>query len=132
MNNQRLRYFASSLFRYFSDRSCPYCKNHSVVKIDRKFGVTRLFECQSCHLYFRHPKDKQDFNQQFYQEKYVEHGLTTNIPNLDLLEEYKADNFKGSDKDFSFIIRMIKLLTGSKPIRIIDYGASWGYASFQF
>ncbi len=132
MNNQRLRYFTSSLFRYFSDQSCPFCKSRSVIKIDRKYGVTRLFECQSCHLYFRHPKDKQDFNEQFYQEAYVEHGLTTHIPSEDLIEQYKSDNFKGSDKDFSFVIKMIKQLTANRSIRIIDYGASWGYASFQF
>jgi hypothetical protein len=132
MNNQRINYFATSFMRYFSDQSCPFCQSRSVSQIDRKYIVTRLFECQNCHLYFRHPKDKPAFNKRFYQQDYVEYGLTTNIPAPDLLEQYKASNFKNSGKDFSAVIDFIRMLTGSKPIKIVDYGASWGYTSFQF
>ena len=91
-----------------------------------------MLECNLCHLYFRHPKDKPDFNKNFYQDNYEEFGITTHIPEKSLLEEYKKNNFRNSGKDFSPYIEIIQLLTGKMETRLIDYGTSWGYASYQF
>jgi transcription elongation factor Elf1 len=132
MNNKKIQYFADSALRYFSDKSCPFCESKNVKVIDRKYLVTRLFECQDCHLYFRHPKDKQSFNVDFYQEAYTEYGITTNIPVPEELAVLKKQNFKNSEKDYSDKIESIKALTGGRGIKIVDYGTSWGYVSFQF
>jgi len=137
MNNQRADYFLKSASRYFSDAACPYCKSTSVSVIDRKYIFTRLFECNNCHLYFRHPKDEPGFNADFYQDDYTEYGITTNIPPSDVLEEYKKTNFKDSGQDSSDKVDTIIALVGKetfpeKPLKVIDYGASWGYISYQF
>ncbi|MFI5155831.1 MAG: class I SAM-dependent methyltransferase [Chitinophagales bacterium] len=132
MNNRRTNYFLGSAFRYFTDKSCPYCSGRDVSVIDRKYVVTRLLECNQCHLYFRHPKDRPDFNKNFYQDEYEEFGITTHIPERSLLEEYKKNNFKNSGKDFSPYIQIMQMLRGKKDIKLVDYGTSWGYASFQF
>jgi len=132
MNNRRTNYFLSSAFRYFSDKTCPYCSGRNLSVIDRKYGVTRLLECNHCHLYFRHPKDKPDFNKNFYQDEYEEFGITTHIPEKSLLEEYKKNNFRNSGKDFFPYIQIIQGLTGKIGTRLVDYGTSWGYASYQF
>lgn len=132
MNNQRVSYFLDSAIRYFSDRTCPYCKSSSVSVIDRKYWVSRLFECNNCHLYFRHPRDKEGFNTDFYQDTYEEFDLTTNIPPPEILDEYKKNNFKNSGKDYSDRIDSMKALAPGKKIKIVDYGTSWGYASYQF
>jgi hypothetical protein len=132
MNNQRTSYLLDSALRYFSDRRCPYCNSRSNVVIDRKYVVSRLLECQDCHLYFRHPKDKVGFNADFYQDTYEEFDLTTNIPGPGKLEEYKRNNFRGSGKDYADRIEYMKAMLSRRPIRIVDYGTSWGYASYQF
>lgn len=132
MNNQRISYLLDSTIRYFSDHKCPYCKNASVSVIDRKFVVSRLFECNNCHLYFRHPKDKEGFNADFYQDTYEEFGITTNIPSPELLEEYKKNNFENSGKDYADRVNCIKALMPGKEVKVLDYGTSWGYTSFQF
>ena len=131
MNNQRLSYFIDSASRYFGNKSCPFCKTENVKLIDRKYFVTRLFECTKCHLYFRHPKDKKGFNTDFYQEQYEEFGITTNIPYGTQLAIFKQNNFKNSGKDYSDKIRTMSLLKPGK-IKVVDYGSSWGYVSYQF
>jgi hypothetical protein len=132
VNNRRTGYLIRSATHYFGDHSCPYCRSRSVSLIDRKYIVTRLFECQECHLYFRHPKDEPGFNADFYQEDYEEFGLTTHIPPADILEVHKKNNFKDSGKDYSSQVAIIGSLFQKRNLKIIDYGASWGYASFQF
>ena len=132
MNNQKVSYLLDITIRYFSDHRCPFCRSSSVKVIDRKFWVSRLFECNSCHLYFRHPKDKEGFNKKFYQETYDEPGLTTNIPDASALEQYKRDNFIGTNKDFTDRIQVINALLPGRKISVVDYGTSWGYASYQF
>lgn len=91
-----------------------------------------MLKCNKCNYYFRHPKDKANFNEKFYQEDYFEHGITRNIPPPWLLEQYKKNNFKNSEKDYFDKIEVIKQLPIVEISNIIDFGASWGYASYQF
>jgi hypothetical protein len=45
----------------------------------------------------------------------------------------KASNFRNSEKDFQRIITLIQcLLKNIQEIKIVDYGSSWGYGSYQF
>jgi SAM-dependent methyltransferase len=68
----------------------------------------------------------------FYQEGYDEPGITTELPTDHVLEGFLATNFKGSPKDFSYHIDIFKSL-GLKPgNKLLDFGANWGYATYQF
>jgi 2-polyprenyl-3-methyl-5-hydroxy-6-metoxy-1,4-benzoquinol methylase len=131
----KLNYFLNAVLHYNSDKGCPYCSNETNNKIiDRKFFATRLFECNNCGLYFRHPKDSVSFNKAFYQKAYKETDITRNIPSIEQLEIFKKDNFRGSGKDYSDKVSLFKALFYKpvKELKVVDYGCSWGYASYQF
>jgi SAM-dependent methyltransferase len=70
--------------------------------------------------------------QEFYDDDYVEPGLTTELPDDRTLDELIRTEFKGSAKDFSYHIRMMQALGVPTGATMLDYGANWGYASWQF
>jgi hypothetical protein len=91
-------------------------------------------ECRNCHLYFRFPVDKKEENADFYQTEYQESDeLTTHLPDPSLLEKIKADRFTYGNKNADRFLNLFAgLFPGEKSLRIIDYGSSWGYTSYQF
>lgn len=130
-----LSYLINSAKRIRSEKKCPYCGSNDSVTIDRKYIVTKLLACNNCSLYFRHPKDSVEFNKVFYQKSYKESDITRNIPDNAELEILKQERFINSGKDYSDKIRLFSiLLENQKSIskKVVDYGASWGYGSFQF
>ena len=129
----RISYLAGSTLRYLSNKGCPSCGAHDVTIIDTKYFVTRLFKCKNCLLLFRHPKDSSEFNFKFYQKKYRQKGLTTDLPSAEELESLKANKFKGKSAALYTDI-FLELFKQVKPekIKLVDYGCSWGYQSFQF
>jgi len=54
------------------------------------------------------------------------------MPAKETLEELKANHFKGSEKDYSSYLNVLKALGCKKDTSILDYGCSWGYGSWQF
>lgn len=129
----KISYLTESALRYFSDKHCPSCGGSNVEVVDTKFIVTRLFKCKDCLLLFRHPKDSAEFNFKFYQKNYAQSGITTDLPSKVDLEMLKANNFKG--KNAGLYIAIFSELFKGKPlneIKLIDYGCSWGYQSYQF
>jgi 2-polyprenyl-3-methyl-5-hydroxy-6-metoxy-1,4-benzoquinol methylase len=70
--------------------------------------------------------------QEFYDEGYVEPGITTELPDDAALAQLVASEFKGSAKDFSYHIAMLRALGVHSSARLLDFGANWGYASWQF
>lgn len=129
----KTQYLLKSIRHFGSSKVCPYCGSGRVKVVDRKYLVTTLNECTDCSLLFRHPPDSTEFNYEFYQEGYEQHdGITTDLPSPSDLEQLMATNFKGSGKEADEKIEQFKLLTKGKPVKIIDYGANWGYTSFQF
>jgi SAM-dependent methyltransferase len=82
-------------------------------------------------MLFRFPTEDSTGMAAFYQNEYVEPGLTTECPGDDELSALMRSGFAGSDKDFSHQIKALSAL-GLKPgARILDYGASWGYLTWQ-
>lgn len=130
----KINYLTRSVLHYFDKAICPSCKSENCKVIDRKYLVSRLFECNNCHLYFRHPVDSVSKNNAFYQEDYQQkgEGITTDIPNPQLLETYKQNNFKGTTKNIDHYISLFNNLFKHNNLRIIDFGANWGYHSYQF
>lgn len=78
---------------------------------------------------FRYPKETMEYNEQYYQDDYDE-GITTQMPPIETLNEWKQKGFKGSPRDFSTQVSIVQAVAPSG--KLLDFGASWGYASYQF
>jgi 2-polyprenyl-3-methyl-5-hydroxy-6-metoxy-1,4-benzoquinol methylase len=126
------QYLLRSLLRIRSAKICPYCKSNRHTQVDSKYILTTLNECAECKLMFRHPIDTVSFNRKFYQEDYEQHdGITTDLPSELELKELLSSNFAGSGKDYSDKIEFLKTLSDKAAPSVVDYGANWGYTSYQ-
>ena len=133
MNKKKIAYFIRSVARYFSPRVCTNCGSTESSQVDRKYLVTQLFECNHCKLQFRHPVDSKVFNNSFYQEDYEQaDGITTDLPDSDELQSMINSDFKDSAKNVDDFIRIFDALIKTESYKLIDYGSSWGYMSYQF
>lgn len=128
----KIKYLLKSILNFFSERKCPYCANSHISVIDRKYLVTTLLKCNCCNLMFRHPMDSEKFNLKFYNRGYSQSGITTDLPSrseLDLLIKNKFANTNRSIKDLKEIIQAIDGRFINR--KILDYGCSWGYTTWQ-
>jgi SAM-dependent methyltransferase len=99
--------------------------------VRRKFVVTALWECSNCHLRFRTPKDEPGAPEAFYADEVYKQGFTTDLPSDTELQAMLASRFAGMEKDFAHRIEAL-LAAGLAPgSRILDFGCSWGYGSWQ-
>jgi hypothetical protein len=110
---------------------CPACGNRHANIRDRKWFHT-LLECQTCKLLYRFPTESPQDISDFYEFGYAEPGLTTGLPDEDQLSKLLENNFKDSEKDFTHHLSIFTVLNGPANARILDFGANWGYASWQF
>jgi len=131
---QKIKYLFDSIMGSGQKIQCTYCKSGDCKEIDSKYFVTKLMECQNCHLYFRYPVDKKEENADFYQTEYQESdSITTDLPDASVLEKMKLDGFTvGSKNANRYLDLFARLFPSEKSLRIIDYGSSWGYTSYQF
>lgn len=114
-----------------SGRSCPNCGSRDAETVDRKYLVTYLARCRSCKLQFRAPTTTDDEFHRYYQRKYTQ-GFTTELPSIDDLAELKSRQFKGTERDYSSYIAVLRALGFHTGDRLLDFGCSWGYGSWQF
>jgi 2-polyprenyl-3-methyl-5-hydroxy-6-metoxy-1,4-benzoquinol methylase len=119
--------------RYSESVECPFCGSREATLIDRKYFVTRLFDCDNCHLYFRHPVEKIKKNEAFYQEEYIEGDqITTALPSMAELNLLKKEGFRHGNKNAERYKEIFnRLFPEATKLKIIDYGCSWGYISWQ-
>ena len=128
-------YLAKCIVRQGSSTDCPSCKSHDTLVIDSKYlNITRLYECQNCLLRFRFPIETHAESFSLYQDSYSQAGLTTDLPADKDLDILVKSSFRGSEKDFSHVFPLIKEISvqASKSLKILDFGANWGYGVFQF
>ena len=131
----KFSYLKNSILRRFSKNRCPSCGSEVAKVIDSKlFGLTNLLQCGECFMRYRFPADSADYNYQFYQDSYVQPGLTTDLPSKNELQELVLSNFANSEKDFSSYTGIFESIFQhfNRKIRILDYGANWGYSCYQF
>jgi hypothetical protein len=124
------RYQLHGLLHRWEQKSCPECGIVQCRLIDAK-GMHRLYECGLCSLVYRHPRESADEMQSLYQQDYEEAGLTTDLPDPETLSKLLKNNFAGSEKDFQYVISILKSLGIVPGMRVLDFGANWGYLSFQ-
>lgn len=117
--------------RIGKDIKCPGCGGCRQKQVDRKFFHT-LHECQGCGILFRHPSETLAEMADFYQTGYKEPGLTTELPNEVELKRLVETEFIGSSKDYHYHVEIFRALGLGKGAKILDYGANWGYATYQF
>jgi 2-polyprenyl-3-methyl-5-hydroxy-6-metoxy-1,4-benzoquinol methylase len=131
--SQRLRYLAWAGTRALSnpDTGCPGCGSSNTSLVRRKYVVTSLWECRSCGLRFRIPKDDRNSAEKFYQDDYAA-GFTTDCPTPEALAALVENSFGGTEKDFKGYISVLNALGLVSGDSILDFGSSWGYGSWQF
>src|SRR5262245_61665794 len=130
--SHRVAYMLSGLAgRITQHPSCPACGDSGSSIRDRKWFHT-LVECQTCLLLYRFPMESPRAMSDFYDVGYSEPGLTTEFPDDKQLSELLENGFKGSEKDFTYHASILSALKVPVNGRILDFGANWGYASWQF
>lgn len=128
---EKLSFFSYLLKSYALNQpdTCPYCGSKKNKVIGTRRMIIQLKKCNDCGLMFRYPKEDPSYNQTYYQKKYTE-GITTQVPDHATLQEWKKRGFKNTPRDFSEKIAITKMALPSG--KLLDFGASWGYASYQF
>jgi 2-polyprenyl-3-methyl-5-hydroxy-6-metoxy-1,4-benzoquinol methylase len=132
--SQKINYFLNSTIRYFAEVKCPFCSSVKHKLIDRKYIVTRLFECEECRLFYRHPLEKISQNKIFYQEQYKEiDKITASLPTEKTLADMIRNKFNEGNKNADRYVDLFDALcSGKGKLKMIDYGCSWGYMTYQF
>lgn len=131
--NNKLKYLATCA-RLQLDRSrieCPSCGSMRSVLISRKYFVTALKRCENCALLFRVPTTSTEENERFYQTAYSQ-GFTSDMPSDEELFVLKQKKFQRSNKDYRIYLNLLQALGANTGQRILDFGCSWGYGSWQF
>ena len=132
MKSRKIGYFAKSLFKSIAGRgfACPSCGAKKSAVVDRKYLVTSLRRCEQCSLLYRAPTSSIEENRDFYQEEYSQ-GFTSDLPNDAELDRLVRTKFLGSEKDYAQYIAVLRALGVSAGDKILDFGCSWGYGSWQ-
>ncbi len=98
--------------------------------VDRK-GFHTLNECDQCALRYRYPAETPQQMERFYQSAYEQKGLTTDLPSAAELKVLMETRFQGTVRDVAYILRILDLLDIKRGKSVLDFGASWGYYTWQ-
>jgi 2-polyprenyl-3-methyl-5-hydroxy-6-metoxy-1,4-benzoquinol methylase len=128
----KFRYFATCLQKVGTRSAyhCPSCGEKEGRLVMRKYVVTTLRRCSRCRLLFRTPTTNAAENAAFYQSEYHQ-GFTSDVPGEGDLQSLLECGFAGSEKDYSVYVAVLKALGSVPGERILDFGCSWGYGSWQ-
>lgn len=112
-------------------RRCPACQSDAWTVVARKALILRLVRCAHCRLLFRIPCDDAAWVAEFYQDDYRSGIMTTQLPTPAELRRLVATSFQGTEKDFSHRVAVLRAVGVSPGARVLDFGASWGYGTWQ-
>lgn len=134
----KAKYALSALKKRLTGRygACPSCGCEDFFQFSgREFHKppTSLRFCKSCRFFYRYPTTLKDESLAFYEREYVQAGLTTDLPDESSLKALVERNFSGTEKDFSKWMPLFDIISRKlrRKIRIVDYGANWGYTAHQ-
>ncbi len=126
-------HFARKLIRHRIQRQprvCPYCGPASSMKlICRKKLIMDILQCETCHLIVRWPADTTEEHDLYYQTDYAVDAPQVVLPSPEELRPLMERNFSGTYLDINDKARALKALRSSG--RVLDFGCSWGYGTFQ-
>lgn len=123
--------FGGAYKRIYQTCVCPCCGAKAGAVVDGK-RFHCIVQCFNCGILHRFPNETASEMADFYQDGYDESGITTELPTDQQLAKYLDSNFKNSPKDFSYHIEILKSLGLKQGDKLLDYGANWGYATYQF
>jgi len=110
--------------------TCPSCSSHQSHVVAAKHLVTELHRCLDCRLLYRSPVTPAAVGPRFYDESYMQ-GFTTELPDDRRLKELLTIGFRGTEKDYSSYISVLRALGVGPGARLFDFGCSWGYGTWQ-
>jgi 2-polyprenyl-3-methyl-5-hydroxy-6-metoxy-1,4-benzoquinol methylase len=110
-------------------KDCPYCGSRRTNLLARKHGILQLRQCPQCRLQFRYPKDTVSQNSHFYQDNYKQKAVT-DMPTESALPRHIQNNFSQVGRDLTEHLGLIRQF--SSGTTLLDFGASWGYCTYQF
>lgn len=114
-----------------TDWSCPYCESTHSRVMQRKRLILDLRRCVRCGLMFRWPKDSVQHNYHFYQSAYRQ-SMTPEMPEQAWLRVNPETLFRNNQLNILNISERLALLRTLLPWgRVLDYGSSWGYGTYQ-
>jgi SAM-dependent methyltransferase len=110
-------------------RLCPHCgPSSTLTRLRRKKLVVDILQCNACRLIFRWPQDTPDELDVHYESEFAEEAPQVLLPAPDELQKLLAVDFAPLFGDLS---RKIDVLQTLRPRgRVLDYGCSWGYATY--
>ncbi len=108
---------------------CPYCKSTRHKLQERKKLLIEARRCQHCGLIFRWPVDSAARARRFYERDYRS-GKTTQRPSPEELERLRTNGFRNSQWDRPGYVELVRQAC-PPPVRLLDFGASWGYFGCQ-
>lgn len=130
--SSRLQTLLACLPHAFSPkrRRCPSCDCARSTLVSRKHLITALRRCADCSLLFRTPTVSSAENAHFYQETY-DQGFDSDTPAPAELARLLSTRFSGTGKDYAPYIAILSALGVPPGARLLDFGCSWGYGSWQ-
>lgn len=123
--------FSGAIQRLKFRKTCPCCGSEDAEVVTRKFFHSFSI-CRECGIGYRYPAEDETTMKNFYQKGYSQAGLTTDLPSDKELRALLKTGFKGSPKDFTHAIEFFKVLGINPGSDVLDFGANWGYTSYQF
>ena len=112
------------------NRACPCCGATESIVVDTKKLITALRRCVRCQLLFRTPTFSEDENSSHYNAG-GDRDFAACPPSDENLERLLATKFDNSDGEFGSYIAVLKALGCREGSRVLDFGCSWGYRSWQ-
>lgn len=110
---------------------CPSCGSETSELVARKYLVTSLRRCRECLLLFRVPTTSEFENQSFYQKDYRQDFVTDMPPVGDLPALLKEESGLDGSRSHRPYLSALEALGAKKGQRVLDFGCSWGYGSWQ-
>ena len=80
---------------------------------------------------YRAPTTTEVESNKFYQEAYNE-GCRTDLLDEEKLKQLIKTNFDGSQMSYKNYLNVLINLADRENLKLLDFGCSWGYGSFQF
>jgi hypothetical protein len=87
-----------------------------------------VLRCSACRLVFRYPYDDPQRERRYYDRGYSENVPTT-VPSEGTLQRLLSAHFSGSQWDLADRLRAFQVLAPRGFV--LDFGASWGYGTWQ-
>jgi SAM-dependent methyltransferase len=98
------------------------------VLLGTKYLILEVLKCRDCGLIFVWPREEPAESDTYYQKEYAS-PLVTELPNPTELAMLVESGFDKPGLDFSRKIETLKTLRTSG--KILDFGCSWGYGTYQ-